>query len=601
MSLQILPHARGTQQPASPHDTPGGDAPTRAEIHREALEYAERSIPVFPCRHAPEKSPLTRRGFKDATTDPARVNAYWNQHRGASIGIPTGKGSGIFVVDVDFDPSKGIDGQPHLEELQRRNGKLPDTKTVRTPKGGLHLYFRHVEGITNSPGSLPKGIDVRGEGGYVLAPPSHGYAVEVEAPIASAPAWLLKRIRRRSPDGGAGCGSSSRPEIPEGEPITEGSRNRTLFFRALGLKDAGRNRAEVMDAIRAENRKRCRPALPEDEVGKLIRSAMRYEVRRREADPSAEEIVSKAWERWWEDLVPGGGRSKLRDCARVVLEVAQRYGRSIEAIVGEKVVQAVAFTLSYRQGALPAATSHVTFGKSMAKLVEMGWIVPGDLQPEGDASKWLLLAPATKVYTPGITPEVPGVNPCRAPEKTPILRYKHPVGCTGTGLLSVAERHGFLTPEEYAERVGWSWVRDLERRYLRRLVERGLLAERNGRYGPPEDFAGRAEAERHVPYSSWKRRRTTVDGPRTTRWVEHGPEISDAEREARDRERYEEHRRRFRLMLERRRKGREKKSLLPEGADGFIEDLERVDDDLHPPGCQCLPCAYDFLIAEGVV
>ena len=119
---------------------------------------------MFPCEG---KRPLTEHGFKDATTDPRRIHMWWSRWPQANIGMPTGERSGVFVLDVD---DLGA-----LAELEAQIGKLPATWTVRTPSGGLHLYFQHVEGVTNSPGGLPNGIDVRGQGGYVLVPPSSGY------------------------------------------------------------------------------------------------------------------------------------------------------------------------------------------------------------------------------------------------------------------------------------------------------------------------------------------------------------------------------------------------------------------------------------------
>ncbi|MDP9440376.1 MAG: bifunctional DNA primase/polymerase, partial [Actinomycetota bacterium] len=105
-----------------------------------ALEWA-RTAPVFTCRPAPDKSPLTRHGFTDASTVPREIHKMWRRNPNASIGVPTGKRSGFFAVDVDVDPSKEIDGRPHLEELERRNGKLPATRTVRSPRGGIHRYY----------------------------------------------------------------------------------------------------------------------------------------------------------------------------------------------------------------------------------------------------------------------------------------------------------------------------------------------------------------------------------------------------------------------------------------------------------------------------
>ena len=68
--------------------------------------------PVFPCK--PDKSPLTPHGFKDATTDQQQIDQWWTAHPNAMIGMPTGAASGCFVVDVDIDPEKGIDGNQAL-------------------------------------------------------------------------------------------------------------------------------------------------------------------------------------------------------------------------------------------------------------------------------------------------------------------------------------------------------------------------------------------------------------------------------------------------------------------------------------------------------
>lgn len=133
---------------------------------RAALAYAKRGIPVFPCRTG-GKEPLTPRGFKDATTDPRKVHAYWRRWPGANIGVPTGSRSGLLVLDEDRAGAIG--------ELEEEQEPLPATTRARTGGGGLHLWFRLPAGveIRNSAGRLAEGMDVRGEGGYVVAPPSH--------------------------------------------------------------------------------------------------------------------------------------------------------------------------------------------------------------------------------------------------------------------------------------------------------------------------------------------------------------------------------------------------------------------------------------------
>jgi hypothetical protein len=75
-----------------------------------ALSYADSGIPVFPC-NPDNKRPLTEHGFKDATTDPVRIRSWWREHPSAMIGVPTGPASGIFVVDLDVDEKKGVDGR----------------------------------------------------------------------------------------------------------------------------------------------------------------------------------------------------------------------------------------------------------------------------------------------------------------------------------------------------------------------------------------------------------------------------------------------------------------------------------------------------------
>ena len=143
---------------------------TRASILKAALEYAEDGIPVFPCKPG-GKAPLTERGHLDATTDRRQIHAWWNRWPNANIAVPTGARSGFFVVDVDKDSW----GFGTLDALEERFGELPPTRTVKTGRDGMHYYFRYPDDgtvIPNSSGRLGPGIDIRGEGGYVLIPPS---------------------------------------------------------------------------------------------------------------------------------------------------------------------------------------------------------------------------------------------------------------------------------------------------------------------------------------------------------------------------------------------------------------------------------------------
>lgn len=199
-----------------------------------ALEYAERGWRVHPCdwvvksndgtwesaqaeyyrsvaKHdgttvrpvsAPGKLPKLKDWQNLASCDPERIMAFWSKStKGfpkANIGIATGPESGIFVLDID-----GEHGRQSLDALIKENGKLPNTVTVLTHSGGIHYWFTWPLGvdIRNSAGALGSGIDIRGAGGYVVAPPSRGvsgvYAFAPgcspnEAEVAAAPRWLVE-------------------------------------------------------------------------------------------------------------------------------------------------------------------------------------------------------------------------------------------------------------------------------------------------------------------------------------------------------------------------------------------------------------------------
>ena len=140
-------------------------------MYHAAVEYIKMGLAVFPLEERGKK-PKTRNGCKDATKDAAQIKAWWQQWPNANIGIATGKVSGgIFVIDLDVDEDKGIDGYHELKNWQRDNGCFPDSWIAMTGRGGYHLYFKADNEIRNRAGIID-GVDVRGDGGYVVAPPS---------------------------------------------------------------------------------------------------------------------------------------------------------------------------------------------------------------------------------------------------------------------------------------------------------------------------------------------------------------------------------------------------------------------------------------------
>lgn len=140
---------------------------------RVAQAYAEAGLSIFPCQERGKKikAPYVANGLHDAVADPMVVSDWWARWPKALIGLRTGSISGFWVLDVDIDPERGIDGHATLKVLERKFGTLPETLRVGTPRGGVHLYFRvPLFPIRNTAGTrLGPGLDVRGDGGYVIA------------------------------------------------------------------------------------------------------------------------------------------------------------------------------------------------------------------------------------------------------------------------------------------------------------------------------------------------------------------------------------------------------------------------------------------------
>ncbi|MGH3190122.1 MAG: bifunctional DNA primase/polymerase [Streptosporangiaceae bacterium] len=139
---------------------------TRATL-RQALAYAARGWPVFPCQ-AGQKTPATAHGHRDATTDPAQITAWFTRNPHWNVAVATGA-PGPDVLDVD-DHGPAGNGYTAFAALSKA-GLLHDASAyVRTPSGGLHAYF---SGSDQRNGHLPAHhLDFRSRGGYVLAPPS---------------------------------------------------------------------------------------------------------------------------------------------------------------------------------------------------------------------------------------------------------------------------------------------------------------------------------------------------------------------------------------------------------------------------------------------
>ena len=268
--------------------------PAEHDMLAAALNYARAGIAVFPL-HTPRpgglcscghdhggnpktvgKHPRTRNGVKDATTEEARIEAWWTAAPDGNIGIPCGPRNAIFVFDVD-----GQAGQESLRRLTDQFGPLPATRKVNTGNG-YQLYFQHPDApIRNRAPVNPDfpGLDSRGNGGYVVAAPSlhytgRRYSIDTASPtqIAPAPKWLIDFIER-----GPQRPSGSRARQADNDrAIAEGGRNTTLTGMAGSMRRTGATKAELEAALLIFNATRCDPPLDHEEVLGIARSVAKY-------------------------------------------------------------------------------------------------------------------------------------------------------------------------------------------------------------------------------------------------------------------------------------------------------------------------------------
>ncbi|MGB9392993.1 MAG: bifunctional DNA primase/polymerase [Xanthobacteraceae bacterium] len=158
-----------------------------------ALGYAAAGMPVFPL--APRgKKPAIARGFHSATANPETIKRLW-RIADRNIGIPTGSISGFWVLDID--PG----GEDEIGGLEADHGPLPTTRTVITPRGGRHMWFRYTGPVPSTASRIAPHVDTRGDGGYVVVPPSvtaRAYSWSGDPrDLAVSPNWLIELVRKK--------------------------------------------------------------------------------------------------------------------------------------------------------------------------------------------------------------------------------------------------------------------------------------------------------------------------------------------------------------------------------------------------------------------
>jgi len=238
--------------------------PTGSALQTACDLICNFGIPVFPCR--PDKKPLTAHGFKDASHDLDGVELWWKENPNALVGVPTGLASKLLVIDIDV--KNGAKGSDWYSENADR---LHCGRVHKTHSGGWHLLYRMPEpGIRNSASKIAPGVDVRGEGGYLIWWPAHGFdAIGDLEDLALPPEWLLGLLTAVEKP-------TAKVKGNIGGPIIAGSRNESLTSLAGTMRRARASREEIEVALLAMNA-RCSPPLPESEVAGIARSVARYE------------------------------------------------------------------------------------------------------------------------------------------------------------------------------------------------------------------------------------------------------------------------------------------------------------------------------------
>lgn len=248
-----------------------------------ALCLANRGWQVFPC-HPDTKAPLTRNGFKDATSDPDKIKSWWKRLPSALIGIYC-EGSGIFAVDIDT--KNGAGGRESWAALTSEYGEVECGPAQRTPTGGAHLIFKLPPNvrIPNNSGKLGNGLDLRSNG-YICTGNNYTWlnGHGPDAPLTEAPAWLLEKIANLT----RANGHTPAPPM-SGLPANVGdfwlkyylnracvgNRNETGFLLACQLRDSGLSEGEAERLMVEYARRVPGDGYSETEALKSLQSAYR--------------------------------------------------------------------------------------------------------------------------------------------------------------------------------------------------------------------------------------------------------------------------------------------------------------------------------------
>jgi hypothetical protein len=253
----------------------------------EVLAEAKCACPDPECP-SQGKHPMTSHGAHDGSTDLEQIKKWWERWPGANVGISTGSKSGLWVLDVDVDRG----GAGSFRSAYNDHGKPEPTVTAITGGGGRHILWRTWgEAVPCAVNFMP-GVDTRGDGGLIVAPPSnhasgrtyrwHRDGRPGAVRVQQTPGWIRAMLRAYRNGGKPGI-KVHRPYDPDKPKpqigidriaeMHEGGRNSGLF--GVVCRFIWEGREDILAAAHAVNQQRCRPPLPDREVDTMVKHALR--------------------------------------------------------------------------------------------------------------------------------------------------------------------------------------------------------------------------------------------------------------------------------------------------------------------------------------
>lgn len=376
-----------------------------------ALDYAARGWFVLPLKPR-GKTPLTQHGLKDATIDPAALRAWWKQWPGANIGIAC-EPSGLAVIDIDAKSG----GMVTLDQITSLDPLCVDTLISRTGGGGLHLVFEGS--IPNTAGRIGAGIDTRGSGGYIVAPPSvhesgkvYCWEDDTAKPEPLPDFWRVRLNGHTTKQSRA--------------------RNNTLAGIAGDMRRKGMTPEAIEAALLVTNQEKCTPPLPENDVKAIARSIPKK--KRKQHAPTDDELSERwlkahpltayglgDWRRYAQGVWTVVPEDEISREIREILIDAKgegvrpsRYGLSSVAEMARLTVSlpseqwdADPDMLVCRNGALKISTRELLPHDPAQHVIES---LPFDYDPAADAPTWRYVLDSTIPEAAGLLQEFAGYS-----------------------------------------------------------------------------------------------------------------------------------------------------------------------------------------------